>query len=195
MSAESVSREDDLVVIPVGAEMPQNCIKCGKPTENPGKSEHYTWYPGRWLFLVLFFLVLGIVLIPPPLLNWFPSIFNSVFYLYMAAILASLIMYRKAKSMKVRCALCDVHSARGAHLLRLGYVLLVLGIGGLCLVITTHRFLARGYILFAAIATLAGSQLVGLKSLRPALIAEDYGKFKGAGPGFLALLRGGKSNE
>lgn len=159
LQPESVFRDGNLLIVPIGAELPPNCVKCGKPAAEVGKTHEVSWH-SPWIYFALL---------------------NILIYIILALTLR--------KKMRVAFPLCEIHARRYRQLRWWGTALIVFGPiltvwsamskgDELALLIWTGLLMA-----------ILGVGLLLTKPLRPTKITGTYGSFKGSGPGFLATLR------
>ena len=158
--APTAHRDGNLLVIPSGATLPPNCIKCGKPVSGNFLTKTFRWH-SRWLYLLIF---IGLI----------------------AYVIVALIVQKKARISLPLCTEDRLWRSRmgiATAALLIGsipasFLLAALGVDGGWIALT------------AVMMALAGLVTLGLLggSFSPVYIDNNLSKFKGAGGDLLALL-------
>ncbi len=148
------------MVVPRGAALPANCVKCGAPAQRPWRKKFYWHHPA------IYFIVL----------------FNLLIYVIVALIVR--------KSMELNVPLCETHHGDRkrynilAAILLLGFIPAGFGVGQF-----VSNGEGIGF-LIGAIMFIAGLVFWVLASgyIRPTKIDETHGVFASVGEPFLQLL-------
>jgi hypothetical protein len=153
-----VTRDGNLIVAPSGANFPLRCVKCGKPTVGRPKEYKFAWQP-LWVWVFLPILLVFII-----------------------------VAVIQTRSIRVSFSLCERHKRAYRQLRICGWAALI---GGPTL--TTLAGIEWGdngavLIWLGILIGLGGLASLLLKPIRPTRIEPTYGNFKGAGPGFLAVI-------
>jgi hypothetical protein len=153
---------DGILVVVHDALLPQYCVKCGGPTNEPPLKRNFSWHP-QWYAVLIFFGLLP--------------------FLIMALV--------GSKRMVVQIPLCAKHLERYKGL-RLASILLLLGgIPEMTSAATWLPEDLQGFDVFVGIlALLAGLFCLSfyLAVLRPKYIDKSFGYFRNAHANFLSLL-------
>jgi hypothetical protein len=160
MAPVRATRQGNTLVVPLGAILPTFCVKCGQPGDGEPINRTYYWHT-PWLYLLIFF---------PGLLIYF---------------VVALVVRKK---MAFPIHLCHEHHSRRKMFTLVGSLLLLgcipLGIfagtqsgPGIGFTVGLGAFIT-GYVLLA----------VGRSDLRPQVIDEHHGVFKGACEPFLSQM-------
>jgi hypothetical protein len=148
------------MVVPRGAALPPNCVKCGAPAQTPWRKKFY-WHHQGYYFIALIALLL---------------------YIIVALIVR--------KSMELNVPLCDAHhSERKRYNLLAGILLLGAIPAGFVAGSFTSLGVDVGW-LIGLIMFVAGLIFVIIAGnfFHPTQIDETHGVFAGAGEDFLRLL-------
>ncbi len=153
-----VTRDGNLIVAPSGATFPLRCVKCGKPTVGRPKEYKFGWQP-LWVWVFLPILLVFII-----------------------------VAVIQTRSITVSFSLCERHKRAFTQLRICGWAALI---GGPTL--TTLAGIEWGdnaavLIWLGILIGLGGLASLLLKPIRPTRVEPTYGNFKGAGPGFLAVI-------
>jgi len=153
-----VCRDGNTIVAPVGATFPLRCVKCGKPVVGRPKEYKFSWHP-LWVYAFLPVLLVFII-----------------------------VAVVQNRSMRVSFSLCDRHRRFFARLRIAGWV--ALGTGPILTVVSATAWGddAAALIWLGILAAVGGLALLLVKPIRPTRIESTYGKFRSAGPGFLAVI-------
>jgi len=159
---------EGLLIVSHNAVLPRNCVKCGKPTNEPLLKRKFSWHSPWYALLIL------IGLLP-------------------YAIVAMAV----SKRMVVEVPLCTGHLERYRALRLAAIILLLACVPMMILSATALPEDYQGMGMFAGfMALLAGliCLIIYGAVLRPKYIDENFGYFRNANPGFLSLLPPRPSN-
>jgi hypothetical protein len=148
------------LVVPRGAALPANCVKCGAPAQRPWRKKFYWHSPAYYLIVLVALLI----------------------YVIVALIVR--------KSMELNVPLCEVHHGERKRYNMLAAILLLGFIpAGIALGQLLPNGEAIGF-LVGAIMFIAGLIFWVIASgyIRPTKIDDTHGVFSGVGEPFLQLL-------
>jgi len=154
------TRNGKKLIVPRGASLPAQCIKCGNPAQVPWRKKFYWHQP--WLYILIFF---------PGLLIY--------------AIVALIVR----KKMELNVPLCDVHHSDRKRYVLLGAIMLI-GFIPVPIILATTFKMDEGIAWLVALAMFITGVVFYSKSsfLRPTEITDTGGTFQGADETFLKNL-------
>ena len=158
-------RKGKLLVIPRGAALPPNCVKCGAPAEKPWRKKFY-WHPPL-LALCLLLMTIGLLL-----------------YVILG--------FALRKTMDLNVPLCAVHHRERKKYLAIGTILFVLfvpmGMAAAYWLPIDSREAIGGFIGTAGFIGSLVFLILGTNYIRPKRIDNTHGEFTGTSEAFLQLL-------
>jgi hypothetical protein len=157
---EGVWRDDGgLIVIAQGAQLPARCVKCNRPSEGQGVKRKLYWHPPAWYLLILISLLIYAI--------------------------AALII---RKSITVFVGLCPEHRAKRRNAV---IAVLALVVAGFTLLFAGAAVENGIVFVLTGLAMLLGAiigTIVGMRTLTPKRIDENYAHLRGASDAFLSSL-------
>ena len=158
MPGSGVWRDKSKLVVSVGAQLPDRCVKCNAPAHGVKLKRKLTWHHPA-----IFILILVATLI----------------YLIVAMIVR--------KTATVELGLCEEHMAKRRRNVFITWLLILLGVAGfiMAIIVADNTFLLAGIILILAGIIYA---LVALRIVTPARIDDKFAWLKGVNKDYLDEL-------
>ncbi len=153
-----VWRDQSKMIVSKGAALPDRCVKCNALAPGPKFKKKLTWHP--------------------------PAIFILIFVALLIYLVVAMILRKTAI---VELGLCEEHMARHRRNVRITWVLLLLGVGGLvvALLVGDNNFLLAGILLIFA-GIIYG--VVAVRIVWPARIDDKFAWLKGVNKDYLNEL-------